>query len=148
MRYQCLTNNNRVVTLTFKTGDQTVMTTTREYDSNSQLKRAASATVSSAPGCSESHTCAVGLRRTQAAALRGLTRWDYGCDSHGQAASAKKRRDDGSLVAGQPFEHAFESIASRPATTAGGDLSGIAASPRTGIPIRVCGEYTSHPIHQ
>ena len=41
MRYQYLTNTGRAGTLTFKTGDQTVMTTTREYDSTNHLKRVA-----------------------------------------------------------------------------------------------------------
>ena len=105
MRYQYLTNTGRAGTLTFKTGDQTVMTTTREYDSTNHLKRVARATASGATVYSASYTYDAGGRRTQAAAMPDNTRWEYGYDALGQVTSGKKRWDDGSFVAGQQFEY-------------------------------------------
>ena len=134
-----MTNGSGAGNLTFKNNGQTVMTTTREYDSTNHLKRVASATASGAVVYSAAYTYDAGGRRTQAAALPDRTRWEYGYDALGQVTSGKKRWDDGSFVAGQQFEYAFDTIGNRRWTKAGGDPTG--GSLRTAL-------YTNNLLNQ
>ena len=138
-RYEYLTNSSRAGTVTFKNNGQTVMTTTREYDSTNRLKRVASATASGAPVYSALYTYDAAGRRIQATAAPDNTRWDYGYDSLGQVTSGRKYWCDGSFVAGQQFEYAFDTIGNRKWTKAGGDLSG--GSLRTAL-------YTNNLLNQ
>ena len=138
-RYEYLTNSSRAGTVTFKNNGQTVMTTTREYDSTNRLKRVASATASGAPVYSALYTYDAAGRRIQATAAPDNTRWDYGYDSLGQVTSGRKYWCDGTFVAGQQFEYAFDSIGNRRWTKVGGDLSG--GSLRTAL-------YTNNLLNQ
>ena len=112
-RYEYLTNSSRAGTVTFKNNGQTVMTTTREYDSTNRLKRVASATASGATVYSALYTYDAAGRRIQATAAPDNTRWDYGYDSLGQVISGRKYWCVGSFVAGQQFEYAFDTIGNR-----------------------------------
>jgi hypothetical protein len=51
--------------------------------------------------------------------------WIYQYDNLGQVISGKKYWADGTPVAGQQFEYAFDDIGNRTSTKAGGDQNGI-----------------------
>ena len=50
--------------------------------------------------------------------------WEYRYDRLGQVISGKKHWPDGTPVAGQQFEYAFDEIGNRTRTKAGGDSQG------------------------
>ena len=50
--------------------------------------------------------------------------WHYTYDRLGQVVSGKRYWQDGTLVAGQQFEYAFDDIGNRTSTKAGGDSTG------------------------
>ena len=57
------------------------------------------------------------------------SKWVYTYDSLGQVISGKKYWSDGTPVAGQHFEYAFDDIGNRRSTKAGGDNSGANLRP-------------------
>lgn len=65
--------------------------------------------------------------------------WFYSYDSLGQVISGKKYWSDGTPVAGQQFEYAFDDIGNRSKTKAGGD--------QTGAGLRVA-NYTANDLNQ
>ncbi len=50
--------------------------------------------------------------------------WSFGYDSLGQVTSGRRKWSDGTHVAGQQFEYAFDDIGNRTYAAAGGDTSG------------------------
>ena len=53
------------------------------------------------------------------------TYWVYQYDNLGQVTSGRKYWSDGTPVAGQQFQYAFDSIGNRTQTQAGGDAGGL-----------------------
>ncbi len=120
--YSYLAQSPLVGQIVFTNNGQRRMTTTKTYDFLNRLLA-----VSSAPSAAS----AVDFEYSyNAANQRTLRRevddsyWRYEYDSLGQVISGKKFWADGTPVAGQQFEYAFDDIGNRTGTKAGGDASG------------------------
>ena len=61
--------------------------------------------------------------------LADSTSWAYGYDNLGQVTSGRRSWQDGTPVAGQQFEYAFDDIGNRTGTAAGGDQGGAGLRP-------------------
>ena len=121
--YGYLTNSPWIGTVTFANNGQTVMTTSRQYDSANRLRQIESSTNASTVS---SHTYDYNLagQRTRATAAPDNTRWHYTYDALGQVTSGVKRWGGATPVAGQQFYYAFDTIGNRLWTQAGGDQYG------------------------
>jgi len=111
-------------TLTFKQNGTTRMTTTRQYDRLNRLQQVTAQPSEAAPGAiSYGYVHDDANQRTRATLADG-SYWVYGYDRLGQVISGKKYWADGTPVAGQQFEYAFDDIGNRTSTKAGGDQTG------------------------
>jgi len=123
--YGYLANSALWGTLTFKQSGAARMTTTRQFDKLNRLLQVSAqptgAPVSSA--ISYGYTYNDANRRTRATLTDG-SYWVYQYDTLGQVISGKKYWSDGTPVAGQQFEYAFDDIGNRTSTKAGGDQAG------------------------
>ncbi|MEW6157379.1 MAG: RHS repeat-associated core domain-containing protein [Verrucomicrobiota bacterium] len=106
------------------------MTTTRQYDLLNRLLSISSVGAAGGQGgaSSESPTSHTyqyneANQRTRATLADGSF-WIYTYDALGQVTSGKKYWPDGTPVAGQQFEYAFDDIGNRTSTKAGGDENG------------------------
>jgi RHS repeat-associated protein len=97
------------------------MTATKQWDLLNRLTSVTSAIGSSAMGYSYLHNTA--NQRTNVT-LSDNSRWVYQYDSLGQVTSGKKYWSDGTPVAGQQYEYAFDDIGNRKTASSGGDNSG------------------------
>ena len=100
------------------------MTTTKQYDYLNRLTQ-----ISSAPGAA--YAAAVDFNYTYNPAnqrtkdtLADGSYWVYGYDSLGQVTNGCKFFANGTPVAGQQFDYAFDTIGNRTQTMAGGDTNG------------------------
>jgi len=113
------------------------MTTTKQYDYLNRLT-----SISSVPSASSAvnfnYNYNNANQRVQSALVDG-SYWSYNYDSLGQVTSGKKYWADGTPVAGQQFDYAFDTIGNRGSTKTGGDETG--ASQRTA-------SYTNNTLNQ
>jgi len=108
--------------ITFSNSSVRRMTTTKQYDSLNRLTSISSVpTASSAVSCAYSYNGANQRIRTTEA---DGTYWVYDYDSLGQLTTGHKFWSDGTPVAGQHFDYAFDAIGNRVQTLAGGDQNG------------------------
>ncbi len=120
--YDYLANSPLARQITFKSSGTTRLTTTKAYDYLNRLLDIQSAPVTNAlADYAYQHNPA--NQRTRTTEADG-SYWTYDYDGLGQVKSAKKRWSDGTLVAGQQFEYAFDDIGNRTQTKSGGDSSG------------------------
>jgi hypothetical protein len=78
--------------------------------------------------------------------VRGATqRGTHKCDSLGQVVSGRKYWIDGTPVAGQQSECAFDDIGNRTSTKAGGDANG-AKRREAGCQVNYLSQYTSRTV--
>ena len=105
----------------------TVMTTTKGYDFLNRLTNI----VSSGTGFQPVSFAYAHNSANQRTAITNAddSKWIYTYDSLGQVISGKKYWSDGTPVAGQHFEYAFDDIGNRQSTQAGGDNSGANLRP-------------------
>jgi RHS repeat-associated protein len=96
------------------------MTTTKGYDN---LNRLTNVMNSAAVNLSSGYGYNLANQRTNQLREDG-TYWVYQYDNLGQVTSGKKYWSDGTPVAGQQFQYAFDTIGNRTQTQAGGDASG------------------------
>ena len=113
-----------------QSGTTTTVTTTKNYDSLNRLTSIS--TVVSGDNASRL-PLSFGYQHNQAnqrtrVTLADGSYWVYTFDDLGQVTSGKKYWSDGTPVAGQQFEYAFDTIGNRTSTTVGGS--------RTGDPVR------------
>jgi RHS repeat-associated protein len=119
-----LANSPLVGQIAFKQSGTTCMTTTKQYDYLNRLT-----SISSAPSGTGvapvpfSYTYNSANQRVQSALVDG-SYWSYNYDSLGQVTSGKKYWADGTPVAGQQFDYAFDTIGNRNSTKTGGDETG------------------------
>jgi RHS repeat-associated protein len=119
-----LANSPLVGQIAFNQGSSTRMTTTKQYDSLNRLTQ-----VSSQPSASGLMPIAFNYnynpanQRTKNTLADG-SYWIYGYDALGQVTNACKFWRDGTAVAGQQFDYAFDTIGNRTQTKAGGDATG------------------------
>ena len=113
------------------------MTTAKSYDYLNRLT-----SISSVPSASSAvnfnYNYNNANQRVQSALVDG-SYWSYNYDSLGQVTSGKKYWADGTPVAGQQFDYAFDTIGNRGSTKTGGDETG--ASQRTA-------SYTNNTLNQ
>jgi RHS repeat-associated protein len=121
--YAYLANSPLVSTVTFRTNTATRMTTTKSYDFLNRLTSISSVGTSSTSS-QFAYNYNSANQRTRAT-LNDGSYWLYEYDSLGQVSSGKKYWYDGTPVAGQQFEYAFDDIGNRTQTKAGGDEVGL-----------------------
>ncbi len=121
--YAYLADSPLVSQIAFTNGTALRMTTTKQYDLLNRLT-----SITNQP----SADLAIGYRyaynnANQRASVTNLesARWVYTYDSLGQVTSGKKYWSDGTPVAGQQFEYAFDDIGNRKTTASGGDEYGL-----------------------
>jgi RHS repeat-associated protein len=122
--YTYLANSPLVSQIVFKQNSTARMTTTKSYDFLNRLTQ-----ISSAPSASYTSPLTFNYnynpanQRTKDTLADG-SYWIYGYDSLGQVTNACKYFADGTPVAGQQFDYAFDTIGNRTQTLAGGDATG------------------------
>ena len=119
--YTYVANSPLVSQIAFASGSQGVMTTTKSYDYLNRLTSINSAIGSSAIGYSYTYNAANQATR---ATLADGTSWAYGYDHLGQVTSGRRSWQDGTPVAGQQFEYAFDDLGNRTGAAVGGDQRG------------------------
>jgi len=120
--YGYLANSPLVETVTFSENTAPRMTTTKSYDVLNRLT-SISSVPSAAPVVSFNYGYNAAHQRT-AVANADNSRWAFGYDTLGQVTSARKYWSDGTPVAGQQFEYAFDDLGNRTGTKAGGNENG------------------------
>ncbi|MBI3418204.1 MAG: hypothetical protein HY043_23180 [Verrucomicrobia bacterium] len=120
--YTRLANSELLDTVTFKQSITTRMTTTRQYDKLNRLLSINSA-LSAASALSYSYAYNDANQRISATLADG-SYWIYQYDQLGQVVSGKRFWSDGTPVAGEQNEYAFDDIGNRTSAKMGGDSSG------------------------
>jgi RHS repeat-associated protein len=120
--YSYVANSSLVGQIAFSENGASSMTTSKSYDLLSRLTNVVSTPVS-AVAVSSGYAYNSASQRVRNAQVDG-SYWVYGYDALGQVISGKKYWSDGTPVAGQQFEYAFDDIGNRQQTKAGGDASG------------------------
>jgi RHS repeat-associated protein len=120
--YSYLANSPLVEKILLTNGSTLRLSTTKTYDSLNRLT-----SISNTP--SADSAIAFNYAYNTANQRTGITnadssRWSYGYDSLGQVTSGKKYWSDGTIVAGQQFEYAFDDIGNRKVAASGGDQWG------------------------
>jgi hypothetical protein len=126
--YAYLANSPLVSQITFRSNSVTWMTTTKSYDFLNRLSQISSVGGTGSTLSQLSHNYNTANHRTRVTLSDG-SYWLYEYDSLGQIRSGKKYWYDGTPVAGQHFEYAFDDIGNRTQTKAGGDDSGAGLRP-------------------
>jgi len=120
--YEYLANSPLVSQITFRSNSVSAMTTTKQYDYLNRLLR-----ISSLPAADSAvsfdylyNEANQRTRRTDP----DSSYWLYEYDKLGQLTSGKHYWPDGTPVAGQQFEYAYDDIGNRTSTKEGGDATG------------------------
>jgi len=141
--YSYLANSPLVSQIAFTNNGVQRMVTSKQYDLLNRLENIKSVPAASA-AVSFDYTYNLANQRT----LRRETDasyWRYEYDSLGQVVSGKKYWADGSPVAGQQFQYAFDDIGNRLATKAGGDEFGANLRTNAYYP-NLLNQYTSRTV--
>src|SRR5205085_2152121 len=117
-----LANSPLISQITFRQNSTVRMTTTKQYDLLNRLL-AIGSVPSADSAISANYNYNAGNQRIRNLQADG-SYWIYQYDSLGQVTSGKKYWSDGTPVAGQQFEYAFDDIGNRTSTKAGGDQYG------------------------
>ena len=121
--YGHLANSPLSGTLTFKQGSTGRATRTREFDRLNRLL-VVTATPGSGAGWSSLYADNTANQLTHRADFDG-SYWVYEYDALGQVISGKRFWADGSPVAGQQLEYAYDDIGNGTSSKEGGDASGL-----------------------
>ena len=116
--YSYLANSPLVGQIVFAHSGTTKMTTSKQYDYLNRLS-----SISSSPTMSFTYQYNMANQRTLNQMWDG-SYWRYGYDALGQVTSGNKYWVDGTPVAGQQFDYAFDTIGNRTQTQTGGDQTG------------------------
>jgi YD repeat-containing protein len=121
------------------------MTTSKQYDSLNRLTQIASITTGgTALALSFNYNYNDANQRTRSS-LADNSYWRYEYDSLGQVVSGRKYWSDGTPVAGQQFEYAFDDIGNRKSTKSGGDDVGSSLR-SAGYTANNLNQYTSRDV--
>jgi RHS repeat-associated protein len=119
--YTYSANSPLVSQVSFTNGSVQRMTTTKQYDLLNRLTNISSASSLLSSSFTYAHNSAnQRTRRTE----QDSSYWNYQYDSLGQVTAGKRFWSDGTPVAGQQFEYAFDDIGNRRTTANGGDQYG------------------------
>ncbi len=144
--YSYLDKSSLVSQILFQQGGQTRLKTTKQYDHLNRLQSISSVTNGAATAIplARAYTYDPVSQRTRATLSDG-SYWLYTYDALGQVTSGKRFWQDGTPVAGQQFEYAFDDIGNRTATKVGGDASGTGLRPATYTPNRL-NQYSERTV--
>jgi RHS repeat-associated protein len=119
--YSYLANSPLVSQINFQSNNVPVMTTTKQYDFLNRLQSISSVPLVAPPvAFGYAYNSANQRVRTT---LGDGSFWVYTYDSLGQVTSGKRFWLDGTPVAGQQYEYAFDDIGNRKSTGMGGDAN-------------------------
>jgi RHS repeat-associated protein len=121
--YSYLANSPLVTQVLFRENTTTRMTTAKSYDYLNRLL-SISSTAGSSVISSHSYLYNDANQRTRVDLVDG-SYWIYEYDKLGQVTSGKRYWADGTVVAGQQFDYAFDDIGNRSSTKVGGDTNGL-----------------------
>ncbi|MBL9170605.1 MAG: RHS repeat-associated core domain-containing protein [Verrucomicrobiales bacterium] len=121
--YSYLGNSPLVSQILFRENTTTRMTTAKSYDYLNRLL-SISSTAGSSVISSHGYLYNDANQRTRVDLVDG-SYWIYEYDKLGQVTSGKRYWADGTVVAGQQFDHAFDDIGNRSSTKVGGDSNGL-----------------------
>lgn len=121
--YSFLANSPLVEQITFATNGTTVMTTTKGYDFVNRLTNTVTLDFSLQTLDAHAYKYSTANQRTSVTNVDG-SYWIYQYDTMGQVTSGKKYWSDGSTVAGQQFDYAFDDIGNRIGTERNGRIAG------------------------
>ena len=143
--YGYYANSRLVNTVTSQQNSTTRLTVSRNYDLLERLRGVTStpAATNQLPDFSgyQYNSANQRTRRT----LADGSYWVYAYDTLGQVISGKRYWGDGTPVAGQQFEYAFDDIGNRKSTKAGGDQTGANLRSATYTPT-LLNQYTSRSV--
>lgn len=143
VRYRYLGKSPLVQDVTFQSGSNLTLATTRNYDHLNRITEIGSAP-GAAPALVFQYRHNLVNQRTNVTEADG-SYWVYQYDSMGQLTSGKKYWSDNTPVAGQQFEYTFDAIGNRTATKAGGDASGGSLRSATYAP-NTLNQYTNRTV--
>ena len=141
--YSYLANSPLVSQIAFTNSGVQRMVTTRQYDLLNRLENIKSVP-SGSGAASFAYTYNSANQRTLRREADG-SYWRYEYDSLGQVVSGNKYWADGTPVAGQQFQYAFDDIGNRVSTKAGGDEYGANLRTNAYYP-NLLNQYTSRTI--
>jgi RHS repeat-associated protein len=121
--YSYLGNSPLVSQVLFRENTTTRMTTAKSYDYLNRLL-SVSSTAGSSVIASHGYLYNDANQRTRVDLVDG-SYWIYEYDKLGQVTSGKRYWSDGTVVAGQQFDYAFDDIGNRSSTKVGGDTNGL-----------------------
>jgi RHS repeat-associated protein len=121
--YNYAANSPLVGQITFKQGSAVRMTTTKSYDNLNRLTQISTLDFGLRTLDSHSYAYNSANQRTQQTDADSSS-WAYGYDPLGHVTSGNRFWPDGTPVAGQQFEYAFDDIGNRKTAGIGGDASG------------------------
>jgi RHS repeat-associated protein len=121
--YSYLANSALVGEILFQTNSATRMTTLRTCDYLNRLTEITSQGGTGVPPVAYNYNYNAANQRTQDRLADG-SYWNYQYDALGQVTSGRKFWADGTVVAGQQFGYAFDTIGNRTQTQTGGDQNG------------------------
>jgi RHS repeat-associated protein len=145
IHYSRIANSPLISQIEFKQSGTTRMTTTKSFDYLNRLTlitNAASASGSENPAFAYANNSA--NQRTSITNADG-SRWVYSYDALGQVTSGRKYWSDGTPVAGQQFDYAYDDIGNRRTADAGGDVSGTHLRRQT-YAANSLNQYTSRTV--
>jgi RHS repeat-associated protein len=141
--YSYLANSPLVSQIAFTNSGVQRMVTTKQYDLLNRLEN-----IKSVPSGSGAASFAYTYNRANQRSLRREadgSYWRYEYDAIGQVVSGNKYWADGTPVAGQQFQYAFDDIGNRLSTKAGGDEYGANLRTNAYYP-NLLNQYTSRTI--
>ncbi len=121
--YSYLANSALVQQIVYATNGVTRMTTTKQYDFLNRLAQISSQGGTGVPPVAYNYNYNAANQRTQDRLADG-SYWNYQYDALGQVTAGRKFWADGTVVAGQQFGYAFDTIGNRTQTQTGGDQYG------------------------
>ena len=121
--YSYLANSALVGEILFQTNSATRMTTLKTYDYLNRLTAITSQGGTGVPPVAYNYNYNAANQRTQDRLADG-SYWNYQYDALGQVTAGRKFWADGTVVAGQQFGYAFDTIGNRTQTQTGGDQNG------------------------
>ncbi len=143
-QYTYLANSPLVGQITFATNGTTVMTTIKGYDALNRLTNIS--TLNAQPSTLNSSSYAYNSASQRTSLTNADTsRWVYTYDSLGQVTGGRKYWADGSPVAGQQFEYAFDTIGNRQTAASGGDTDGTSLRLQS-YSVNTLNQYTSRTV--
>lgn len=141
--YAYLANSPLVGQIVFTNSGTTRMTTSKQYDHVNRLTSISSAPSASSP-ISFDYLYNRANQRIRTTLADG-SYWVYSYDALGQVTSGKRLWQDGTPVAGQQYEYAFDDIGNRKSTGAGGDAEWGPLRPASYTPNRL-NQYSERDV--